>query len=541
MKEKSLKESFKNIKRIIVSDFSFVFFLLLLLLTIAYFSVPLFVMPDSVLYYIYLKIFDGIKPISSWNITRGPSFPVIIYLGTLVLGNSMLSILTITYIFFTGFITSYYLVLRNLLAVFKVKKVRKVLVFSLFVLLIMFNPILFGYFHAFLTEFVGIFLVFVSCILCWKWLKIDFRKEKVKYILFSVLLALLLVFLWFLKQPYVTAVLFSLPIAILLSICTRFNLKDAIVRLLTFFLCIFALIMSIRGWDSFLDYHGRTEKRGYTNEHLLSNSIINGISNLRLESQLEDITAQDYSEDQYVSDKDKIKIQNILSGGSTDSFGVVRIMSPRGNLVDKMVLYYKGNNFSTYDALAFWLKVFKKHPIYVLESYFSNYLATINVYISWRDSRGAYYPIKEITNFHHENRTIGLSYMYNDDNFLWIQDYQYGDIKNLYSSNNKEIFSSNIFEVYSILHLNFFKALFILLPFLFIYAAIRYIVIFKRIDSKTKEYFNLVIILLGFGLSHTVFHAITGAVIDRYAYIVFPEVVLAIMVLLVLRIHPKKV
>ncbi len=519
-----------DIKKTIMGEFRLLFFSLFFLLTIIYFSVPLFIMPDSAEYYLYLRIFEGIEPVSSWNVSRGPTFPLIIYFGTLIFGNSMVGILTISYVFFTGFMFSFFLFLRKIFKSLGVNKVRRVATFLFFCVFIMFNPILFGYYHAFYTEFVAIYLILLSCLLSWKWLKIDLVKDKVGYVTFTLLLVSFLVLLWFLKQPYITSV-FSWAIAMFLSLLTKFSWKEIFVRFLTFCLCLVLLFACIKGWEAFLDSYGRGERIGRTNEYFLSNSLINGVSNLRLEDHDQNYN---YLEDQFVSDIDKGRISDILAGKTKENFKMVRVFSRRGDLIDKIVFYYEGDVYSTLDALNLCLSVIKKHPINVLESYFANYLATINVFISSRANSGIYYPIREITNSHKENLVIGLIYMLNDDNFLWIEEPQYNDVENLYTTNNRDLFSSKIFEGYAFFHLNFFKVLFILLPICLVSVVVRYVIIFRYIGSKTRDYFNLVIILLGFSFLHTVFHAVTGAIIDRYVYVVVPEIVLALMILFML-------
>ena len=511
-----------------------VFLIVFIIITIAYFYVPLFVMPDSADYYNYLRILRGTDPISSWGFYRGPSLPTIIYIGTLIFGDNMLGILATTYVFFSGFIILFYLFLVKILKELEVGKTKEIIILVFFYALIMFNPILFGYFHSFLTEFVGIFLGLFSCLFCWRWMSIDFFEGKLKYI-FSILIFIFLFLLsWFLKQPFVTVILFPILIASLLSVITKLNWKNTIQRLATLLLCFLFLFAGIKGWNRLLENPEEMLEDKYTSNYYLSHSIINGLSNLRLESQLDGIAGEDPLEDPYISDADKMRIADILEGNNPKKFQTVKIMTVNGDLVDKMVLYYEGDDFSLKEAISFWYKVFRKHPTILLESYYSNYLATVNIYISWRSNEGAYYPIKEITNFHNENWSIGLGYTMSKDNFLWIGDYLNKYVGNLYALNNNEIFSSNIFKIYADFHLNLFKVLFGLLPFVLIAVVIKYLWSFKKLSEEKRRYLNLVIILLGFSFLHTVFHAVTGAIIDRYVYIVVPEIILAFMILFVL-------
>lgn len=517
------------------------FLLLFAIITILYFCVPLFVMPDSVDYYSYLKILKGIAPLSSWHVYRGPSFPALIFLITSILGDNMFSILSLTYMFFAGFIISSYVFIEKAIEVFSVNKEGRVIVLFLFYILIMFNPILFGYFHAFLTEFVAILLGFIGCVACWRWLSVDFSKEKGKYILYNLLFAFLFVFSWFLKQPYITVILFPLLISCLISIFTKFNLANVLQRVATLIFVLLSLLGSIYLWNYILKEAGANTENEYTSESFLSSSIVRGITSLRFEKEI-DVDRAEYLIDPYISSEDKEKIENIILNKRSDNFMVVKIVSSpvTEEVTDKMTYYYKEENPSVKEALSFWFRVLFEHPKTVMKSYYSNYLATVNIFRSWRDNKGAYYPIREITNFHNENSSIGLSYLTSEDNFLWIRESLYGYVKHLYASNNKDLLSNEALQIFSNFHLFFFKVVFGFLPFLLLFSIIKYFCSVRKMDKKKREYFNLIIIFLGFAFLHTLFHAITGAIIDRYVYIVLPEIVLAIIILCILRLDRRR-
>ena len=70
---------------------------LLIFLTAMYFCVPIIVMPDSTEYYDYLKIFYGISPLADWNVVRGFSLPLILFISTKIFGNNSFGLLTGTF------------------------------------------------------------------------------------------------------------------------------------------------------------------------------------------------------------------------------------------------------------------------------------------------------------------------------------------------------------------------------------------------------------------------------------------------------------
>jgi hypothetical protein len=294
-------------------------------------------------------------------------------------------------------------------------------------------------------------------------------------------------------------------------------------------------------WNYLLKEAGANIVHEYTSESFLTNSVLGGITNLRFDSE-EDIDRTEYLTDPYVSDEDKSKIEQIILDEDLGNFKVVRIIEPSSDteeVIDRIVFYYEEINLSVKETILFWFKIFSKHAGIVIESYYSNYLATVNIFISWRDSKGAYYPIREITNFHNENWSIGLSYLINEQNFLWIRGSTHEYVKDLYTSNNKDLLSNEVLQTFSNFHLIFFKLVFGLLPFLLLFSIIKYLCYLRKMDKEKREYLNIAIVFLGFSFLHTLFHAVTGAIIDRYVYIVLPEVVLAIIILCILKMDRR--
>ena len=118
--------------------------LLFLLLAVVYFQYPITIMPDSTEYYGYLKIFYGQEPFSSWNIVRGPTFPFLLYMFTVLFGNTQLGLL----------IGSFILYCIMLIIGFKFLKLidyrnnfEKAMCYIIYFLGIMFNPMIIGYMH----------------------------------------------------------------------------------------------------------------------------------------------------------------------------------------------------------------------------------------------------------------------------------------------------------------------------------------------------------------------------------------------------------
>lgn len=518
-----------------------VIILIFLLITFLYFSFPLLIMPDSVEYYSYLKIFYGVNSLATWDVVRGPVLPFLLFIITLLFGDSMLGLLLGTYIFFIIFVIIYYKVIDSIIKKMNPSKFKLIFIWSIFLIFIIFNPILFGYFHSLLTEFVIILIALISCLISWEWININFYDNKKKYVIFNLIISFLFLFSWFLKQPYFSVVFFPFLIANCISIFKHFNFKNIIQRLISFSLSICVLILAIIGWGKFLIHNNVNYSNSRNNEYFLSKAMINGISNFRVSDDLDNITINEILKDKYIKKNEKEKLISIVNGENTsyDNFKIINVISHSGNLIDRMVFYYNGFSYSSKDSLIFLFNCIIKHPFVVLDSYYSGYLATIDIYVSSRDDVGNYYPIKVFSNFNHENNTIGLALLTADDNFLWIKNYHYDKVGNLYMKNNASNYSKTVMGLFSNINLVVFKILFCGLPLLLIYFIFKYKTILKINDKKCVTLYELIIILFGLCFFHTLFHVVTGAIIDRYAYIIFPELILGCILILMLESNKK--
>ena len=147
--------------------------LVLLTLTLVFFMYAPTICWDSANYVSYVQIFERISPMSSWDVTRGIVFPLMIYLSNIIFGKTTMGLLILMYIFYLIFIYFIYKILDEVL---KCKNKERYI--SIILLLIYFNPIIFGYYHALLTEFVAITLSVFSCYFSWKYINIEHKNIK---------------------------------------------------------------------------------------------------------------------------------------------------------------------------------------------------------------------------------------------------------------------------------------------------------------------------------------------------------------------------
>ena len=191
---------------------------------------------------------------STWDVARGPVFPMLIKTFNILFGQNTNGLLVGMFIFYILMLLGCYLIYKDTIKNEEHfnKKVKYILLF-LFLLLVVFNPMVIGYYHALLTEFVGMTLSIIGCYLAWKWMDVNFKENKMKYSIYTVVLAILTAIAWQLKQPYVGTILFPIIIASIISFVRNVNLKNFLQRLATIITCAIMLIASIKIWNVILE------------------------------------------------------------------------------------------------------------------------------------------------------------------------------------------------------------------------------------------------------------------------------------------------
>lgn len=510
---------------------------LLAIITFLFFSVPLAVYPDSVGYFSYLKIFQGVRPLSAWDVIRGPSFPAFIFIFVSVFGSAMIGILAGAYIFLISLLSMFYITLTKIMKEVGSNILIRVFAIVLFLGLLVFNPILFGYYHALLTEFIATFFALLSCLVAWRWLKVDFLAQKAKFILYGLFFVLEFIFIWFLKQPYLTIALFPLVIACIISVIGDYKLSNVIQRCATLVICLVCLVLSIISWQSFLVANGvEYNKASSADSYYLSGGIIKGISNATLSKQYLNNIEQ-LKDNKFISNEEKSKIGEVLSNTSSSSKGAVRILSiqsPSGKLIDELPVFQKSDIFSVGDALITWSAVATSHPIVLLDSYLSNYITTADFYNYNVDPQtGTMTPVKKIYVYGHENHSIGLLYLYHPYN---MEPWVYGDpgasglelIKNVHNPIIETIYGKAW-----LLYQGAYMMFILLLPAMLIYSILRHrgLSKLKTDNHALRHVYELLIIIFGFSFLHVMFNVVLGAMIDRYAFVAIPAITLGFILL----------
>lgn len=192
--------------------------ILLLCLIIFYFEYSVTILWDSAHYMSYVNILERIAPLNTWDVVRGPTFPIIIFLGNILFGKTSQGLLMNTFIYYLIMILFVYKILNYAFDNFNFSSKKKRNLSIVILLFVIINPIIFGFYHSLLTEFVAITLSVLSCYLAVIWYDIEIDKNKKNYIIISIIFAFLTVFSWFLKQPYVSCGFFPFLISYIISL-----------------------------------------------------------------------------------------------------------------------------------------------------------------------------------------------------------------------------------------------------------------------------------------------------------------------------------
>ena len=506
---------------------------LFVLLAVIYFKYPLMVMPDSTEYYGYLKIFYGQDPFSTWNIVRGPSFPLVLYIFTVLFGNSQLGLLIGTFILYCIMLIIGFKFIKN---IDYRNKFEKIICYILYVFGIMFNPMIIGYMHGLLTESVATPMFIITILLCTKWIENDLKLWK--KIVLSIILVINCVFMWFLKQPYVFVAFAPVLISGIISIFEKFKLKNIIYRLGVIVTSIISIIVGIQIWNTILINNNVDNNTGRDTNSFIKEAVINGNTAFSI-----DFYESHYKKDyiinsDLISNEEKEEIIKILDNSSEyKSFKLINVFNnfssrEEDNISKKIVLFSKEDVFTTGDALKMYFKLIAKYPGKTVKSYIANYLAIADIVPSVRHKdANVYYP-STTAGYYYENQSIGYSIFDSEDNMLWLDESHplYDNVKNLKADNNSSKRLNKV--IYSDFGaVNFaFKVTIVLLPIFVIFLIIILNITRKRKIKNTN--LKIAFIIIGSAFIHVVFHAMTGAVIDRYAIPIWPGCIIAILIMI---------
>lgn len=516
-------------------------FFLSILFTYIYFSFLPTIVADSVGYYSYMDILRGERSISAWNYLRGPVFPIILYIIFIIFGDNPIGFLFGT-LFFGVLCILLIFRLFKLSSIVKKNESYIFVVISTLVLLV-FNPLVIGFYHTMLTEFVACTFTVVTIYLSFKW--VDLTVQKVwSALLFIVLLCILGITMWFLKQPYLFCVIIPMFLSFVLSIISRNNIATLFYKFLTIIVVLLSVSSAAKSWHYFLVNKGATSS--VQSGNYISAVTKSGLTNFSVAPL--DKQSLEYIESNRTlfNDEDLLEIEKLKQGISKYNQYEVVEWQKEGNMANSFIVFWKDSgSFLQSEPISYYLRIVKRFPFEVLHGYVDNYLTIANIYgcgnINWTN----YYPIKEFKDWSCENRSIGLSayetdlVAYDSDSTDWKSGNN--DMSQYELINSPVSWVQTLMKLFAEPALLLFKILLLLSPFLFLYSLVSYIVFYKE-DLEYRGFYKVMTLLFGYSFLYVLMHAVTGALIDRYAFVPYVMSIVGFIILLELckrKVTPK--
>ncbi len=495
------------LNRLLAGGTIFYIFLFLFLTTI-YCSIRIVITFDSAHYLKYIDIFNQVDPWTSWDVVRGIVFPYILHLSIKLFGHSHTSALFLTYLFFIGFailsVVFLKILLNNKIGLF---------VRIIFITLILVNPIILGFYHTLLTEFVATTLSILMIVVTYHWMQTSFSKSKRDYLGFSAVIIILVSFSYHLKQPYLALTLPPLCLGTAFSIWNRCNLFNLIERGLVFCVAITLLIVSIFSWHSFLPDSGPAANKTRSSYHIVSNFAMRGIGQIH---RIELISLDFYSIENVVSDNnikqiDKREAVRLLKLGEyvSKQYRFVNIIK-EGEVIDKLLIWDVPADRTILSSFRIFRRIVLNHPQLAFSCYWDNFSKSIRLKEN---------PFNEVILVAFRSFTFKKLH---ENVFLTLPEYQ----------KYVRPYRRNPINVVGKLPYTLFKEISLLLfPILLSMFSIYWLLsisfgIYRSIRRKARLHFSsyqTAMCLASFSVFSIVFiHVISGLVNDRYSYPGYP-------------------
>jgi len=239
-----------------------VFLVLCLIIIVIDLLYPVTFTYDSGQYFSYFKILSGELSWESWDPVRGAIFPIYLKIITDLFGNTINSLI-IPVVFFhllLFFIASYFVISSFDDSYSLSKRTIWILLILVFAFIIV-DPLIIGFYHAVLTEYIASTIALLSCLISYFLYKSTIRNERIRPVFF-IIISILVIFAWHLKQPYFGAAIFPLILVSLFIILKQKNRTISFQVILGNIFVIFMLIVSIFLWDLILPNTGLASNQG---------------------------------------------------------------------------------------------------------------------------------------------------------------------------------------------------------------------------------------------------------------------------------------
>ncbi len=217
---------------------------MLLIIFLIFVSVPVYFTVDSAWYLSYFNFFDGNKSFFSWDLIRGWLFPLLLYITSVCFGFTSQGIICLMLIAYAVTLILCFGLFR-LLGKDKFVYVKYIVIF-----VIIFNPIVFGYYHVLLTEFLGATLCLFNL---YYWVKSCYQNTQKNTNAYNlIMLSMNLIFAYSLKQTYIGFILLPYIITEIIKTIKTKKVKKSLMSFGTLCFAMIMLLVSIRMWSNFV-------------------------------------------------------------------------------------------------------------------------------------------------------------------------------------------------------------------------------------------------------------------------------------------------
>lgn len=461
---------------------------------------------------------------TNWIKHRGIAFPLLLKLLKPFGIENKFFILIGMYIFYLWMIFTIYKMYEKLkeLGVFKNRILKFVFVIYTLVFTIL-NPMIFGYYHTVLTEFVAITISLFTCYLSWLWIENSWAENKKYTCIYTIIFSILTIFLYHIKQSLVPLTLIPIIISAFISIVNKPNKTNILSKVITFLIVLITLVLSVNIWNFSMRDADVAES---TNDIRVKDRLIYGITTLKKICDESNIQEKDIDRSKLDS-KDNEEIDKILSDES--NYKHFRIYKTTMN--SKYLVYFTKQEGSFKDQLKFHFKVLINSPMDIVKSYYDGYYKIIFI-----DKN---YPIEYV----YENTIIPTKIYIKDENVVDVNEEYQKYIEN-YKTINQMNFVASIFNKYVKHVINMVtiitKFSLWLTPVMGVIAFIIYLIFNKKISENKLKTLQLVIILYITSFGGIMAYIVFGTTVDRYVVPMIIQAFIAHFLFMVLGIYCVK-
>lgn len=369
------------------------------------------------------------------------------------------------FLFYLSFVLICHIICKEM---FKKSKYKKLLHGLLFTALIL-NPLILGYYHVLLTEFVSITITMLNILLAYRWIFIDLKKKKA-LVLYSTYFIISTIICWHLKQPYIIIAVIPPVIAASISLTINHAKNNLLYRIGTIASLIVFLVISIFVWNKVLD------------------------------------------------------VMNVDKTSDRDSSS----MLGKQLLITYQIPYESTKNndgVSTAEAISILISNFFSNPGKIITTYLKNYCGLTSVCKITSQNEVDYVATSEIAPIEtYENTLIGYATYYREDNLFYMSPDMAERAAAYSTAISHSIFALPMKFLEFPTNIIFKLATVLCLPtFVFLI-----IVKIRAKSQKNIQLFYLNLILLGTASFHLIFSAAAALVIDRYAIEIFTPSIIGI-------------